>query len=108
MNDGEECARCAQLYVEERLSCPAIGRRVGLHPVTVRQRLDAAGVRRRKGRSRQTDPATIAAIAALTAQGLAQREIAARLGVSHVPVGRWQPRLRVARDFTGRKSNEGD
>jgi transposase len=91
-----EVALCVRLYVEERLSCPEIGRRLGMGPVTVRKRLDEAGIPRPKGRCRRTAPETIAAIRALTAEGLSQREIGRQLGICCITVHRWQSRLRPA------------
>jgi IS30 family transposase len=93
--EAREARRCAKLYVEERLSCREIGRRLTMHPATVRKHLDRAGIPREKGRHLRTDAALLAAIAALTDAGLTQREIGARVGRCHVTVGRWQPRLRV-------------
>lgn len=97
MTDREaaEARRCARLYLEERLSCREIGRRLAMHPKTVRQRLERLGIPREKGGHRRTDAHLIAAISALTAAGLTQRKIGARLGICHVTVGAWQPRLRV-------------
>jgi DNA-binding transcriptional regulator LsrR (DeoR family) len=89
----EEAWECAWLHVTQHLSCPQIGRRLGMHPVTVRKRLDLAGVARPK--RRRHDPKLVEMIAFLSAQGLTQRGIAARLGVSHFTVAQYQPRLRV-------------
>lgn len=93
--EAAEAEAIAQLYVVERLSCREIARRLGIHPVTVRLRLDRLGIARDRGRHRRTPRAVQDQIATLTAAGLTQREIAAKVGCCHVTVGAWQPRLAV-------------
>lgn len=90
-DDGSECAR---LYVEEGLDCVTIGKRLGMHPVTVRLRLDARGIGRERGSCRRYT-CRKAEVERLTAAGLSQLAIAARLGINKRTVARWQFRLRV-------------
>lgn len=91
----QDTLTCARLYVEERLTCAEIARRLGMHPVTVRLRLDACGVWREKGSSRRQDADLIRRIRQLTAQGVPQVHIARRLGCSRYVVRRWQSTVPV-------------